>query len=218
VHLLPCRGETMDKTDIWPVIHAERKALATDLEALGQDQWASPSLCGSWTVRDVLAHMTATAKMTPPVFFAKLAGTGFSFDRLQEKNIAAEKGAAPVDTLSRFAAEQSSSKHPPGPVDTWLGETIVHAEDIRRPLGIRHHYPPEAIIRIADFYKGSNLLIGTKRRIAGLTLRATDADWSYGNGPQVSGPMLSLLLAMTGRRAPLGDLSGDGIAVLQERA
>jgi len=208
----------MEKTDIWPVIHAEREALATDLGALGQDQWASPSLCGTWTVRDVLAHMTATAKMTPPAFFAKLAGAGFSFGRLQEKNVAAEQGATPADTLGRFEAELASVKHPPGPVDSWLGETIVHAEDIRRPLGIRHHYPPEAVIRIADFYKGSNLLIGTKRRIAGLTLHATDADWSYGTGLQVSGPMLSLLLAMTGRKASLADLSGDGVTMLRERA
>lgn len=208
----------MEKTEIWPVIHAERKALATDLGALGQDQWASPSLCATWTVRDVLAHMTATAKMTPPAFFAKLAGTGFSFDRLQEKNIAAGQGATPADTLSRFEAELTSVKHPPGPVDSWLGETIVHAEDIRRPLGIRHDYPPGAVTRVADFYKGSNLLIGAKRRIAGLSLRATDADWTHGTGPQVSGPMLSLLLAMTGRKASLGDLSGDGVAVLRERA
>jgi uncharacterized protein (TIGR03083 family) len=208
----------MEKTQIWPVIHAERNALATDLGALGEDQWASPSLCGAWTVRDVLAHMTATAKMTPPAFFAKLATTGFSFDRLQEKNVAAEQGATAADTLSRFEGELTSVKHPPGPVDSWLGETIVHAEDIRRPLGIRRGYPPGAVIRVADFYKGSNLLIGTKRRIAGLTLRATDADWSHGTGPQISGPMLSLLLAMTGRKASLEDLSGDGVAVLQDRA
>lgn len=208
----------MEKTEIWPVIHAERSSLATDLGALGQDQWASPSLCGTWTVRDVLAHMTATAKMTPPAFFAKLAGAGFSFDRLQEKNVATEQGATPADTLSRFKAELTSVKHPPGPVDSWLGETIVHAEDIRRPLGIRHNYPPGALIRTADFYKGSNLLIGAKRRIAGLTLRATDTDWSHGTGQQVSGPMLSLLLAMTGRKASLDDLNGDGVAVLRERA
>ena len=208
----------MEKTEIWPVIHAEREALAIDLGAIGPDQWASPSLCGSWTVRDVVAHMTATAKMTPPAFLVKLAGAGFSFDRLQERNVAAERGATPADTFRRFQAELTSVKHPPGPVDSWLGETIVHAEDIRRPLGIRRHYPPEAVIRTADFYKGSNLLIGTKRRIAGLTLHATDADWSYGTGLQVSGPMLSLLLAMTGRKASLADLSGDGVTMLRERA
>ena len=71
----------MDKTDIWPVIHAERKALATDLQALDAEQWQAASLCGQWTVRDVTAHMTATAKITPPAFFTKLAMSGFNFGR-----------------------------------------------------------------------------------------------------------------------------------------
>jgi uncharacterized protein (TIGR03083 family) len=59
----------------WPVIHAEREALADDLAALTDEQWAMPSLCGDWTVRQVLAHMTATARMTPVKFFAAFAGT-----------------------------------------------------------------------------------------------------------------------------------------------
>ena len=112
----------------------------------------------------------------------------------------------------------TSVKHPPGPADTWLGETIVHAEDIRRPLGIEHHYPADAVVRIADFFKGWNLLIGSKRRIAGLTLRATDAEWSHGTGPEGSGPILSLVMAMTGRKRPLDDLAGDGVATLRSRS
>ena len=50
----------------------------------------------------------------------------------------------------------------------------MHSEDIRRALGIKHNYPTNAVAQVADFFKGSNLLIGSKRRIAGLTLRATD--------------------------------------------
>ena len=185
----------MEKTDIWPVIHAERKALAGDLETLSDEQWSSASLCDRWPVRDVIAHMTATAKITPPVFLAKLAGSGFSLTRLQDKDIAVERGSSPADTLARFEAVVTSVKHPPGPVESWLGETIVHAEDIRRPLGIRHQYPAGAVLRVADFYAGSNLIIGAKRRIDGLTLRATDATWSHGSGPEASGPVLSLVMA-----------------------
>lgn len=48
-------------------------------------------------------------------------------------------------------------------------------------------------------------------------LRATDAEWSTGAGPEVSGPLLSLLLAMTGREVALNDLSGDGVATLRQR-
>ena len=153
--------------DVWPVIHAERKALAEDLRDRKADDWATMSLCGKWTVRDVLAHLTSAASTAAPVFFGRLAGSGFSFDKLQEKGVARQRGNSPADTLAHFEAIVTSVKHPPGPADTWLGETIVHAEDIRRPLGIEHKYPTEAVVRVADFYKGSNLLIGSKRRVGG---------------------------------------------------
>jgi uncharacterized protein (TIGR03083 family) len=204
--------------DIWAVIHAERKALAADLRTLSDADWARTSLCARWTVRDVLAHMTSAAKLTPPAFLARLAGSGFSFDKVQEKGVAANRGDSPADTLAGFEAVQTSVKHPPGPADTWLGETIVHSEDIRGPLGVKHAYPTEAVVRVADFYQGSNLLIGSKRRIAGLTLRATDTDWSHGTGPEVSGPILFLVLAMTGRKAALEDLDGEGVAALRTRS
>jgi uncharacterized protein (TIGR03083 family) len=204
--------------DTWPTIHAERKALATDLQSLTSEQWATPSLCSQWTVRDVLAHLTSAASLTPPAFFAKLAGSGFSFDKMQESGVAAQRGDSPADTLARFEAVETSTKHPPGPGDTWLGEMIVHAEDIRRPLGIKHEYPTEAVVRVANFFKGSNMLIGSKRRIAGLTLHATDTEWSHGTGPEVAGPILSLVMAMTGRKAADDDLTGDGVATLRSRS
>jgi uncharacterized protein (TIGR03083 family) len=204
--------------DIWPVIHDQRKALAADLKGRGGEEWATPSLCRQWTVRDVLAHMTSAARLTPPAFFGKLIGSGFNFEKVQASGIAGNRGSSPADTMARFEAVLTSVKHPPGPADTWLGETIVHAEDIRRPLGIVHHYPTDAVVQVASFYQGSNLLIGSKRRIEGLTLRATDADWSHGTGPEVAGPILSLVLAMTGRKAPIDDLTGEGVATLRSRS
>jgi uncharacterized protein (TIGR03083 family) len=207
----------MGKLDIWPVIWAERKALAADLRTLDEDQWSMPSLCRQWTVRDVVAHMTATAKITPVAFFPKLLLSGFSLTRLQAKDISTEKGGTPADTLAGFEAVTTSVRHPPGPADTMLGETIVHAEDIRSPLAIHHDYPTDAVVQAADFFAGSNLIIGAKRRIAGLTLRATDADWSHGSGPEVTGPVLALVMTMTGRKAAAGQLSGQGVPTLQAR-
>jgi uncharacterized protein (TIGR03083 family) len=201
----------------WPMIHTERAALATDLEQVTDTQWAAPSLCAGWSVHDVLGHMTSTAKLTPPAFLAALARAGFRFNVMADRNIAKETAGGPAATLAEFSRVKDRTSAPPGPVDTWLGETIVHSEDIRRPLGFSHVYPAEAMIRIADFYKGSNLLIGAKSRIGGLSLRATDANWSTGSGPEVSGPILSLLLAMTGRTAALDDLSGSGLATLRSR-
>jgi len=201
----------------WPTIHAERKALAADLASLTDEQWATPSLCGGWTVREVLGHMTSTAAMTPPKFFARLAGSGFRFNAMTAKGVAQECEGTPADTLRRFGEHVDSSTHPPGPVDTWLGETIVHSEDIRRPLAIAHDYPVDAVTRVIDSYRKSNLLIGGKNRAAGLTLRATDADWTAGTGPEVTGPALAILLAVAGRGAGADGLTGDGVATLRSR-
>ena len=207
----------MDASSLWPVIHAERKALVADLEPLNDAQWATPSLCSGWSVRDVLGHLAATAKMTQAGFFVKLVGSGLRFDEMSARNIARETTGPPVETLASFRGALTDTTHPPGPIETWLGETIVHAEDIRRPLGIAHDYPVAAVTRVADFYTRSNLLLHSKRRIAGLSLRATDTDWTTGTGPEVTGPVLSLVLAMTGRRAALEDLSGSGLEVLTSR-
>jgi len=208
----------MASSEVWSTIHSERAALAADLDGLTDERWATPSLCADWTVRDVLAHMTATAKITPPSFFAKLASAGFRLTKLQERDIERERGSSPADTLARFTAEVTSSKHPPGPSETWLGEVIVHGEDIRRPLGIAHVYPLGAAARVADSYAGSNLIIGAKKRIADLQLTATDTGWSTGEGPAVTGPIVSLVLAMTGRTVALDELAGEGVATLRSRA
>ena len=98
-----------------------------------------------------------------------------------------------------------------------LGEVVVHGDDIRRPLGISHHTPEAALAIVADSWKKTNILIGTKKRIAGLRLKATDATWAYGDGPEIEGPFQSLVLAMTGRTQVLGDLSGAGVSVLTGR-
>jgi uncharacterized protein (TIGR03083 family) len=201
----------------WPLIHAEREALVADLATLTTGQWATPSLCTGWTVRDVFGHLIATARMTPPAFFAAMARAGFRFNTMSANLIAAETTATPAEALAEFRKLLTATTHPPGPAEAMLGEAVIHGEDIRRPLGIKREYPAEAVTRVADFNKGSNLLIGSKRRIAGLTLTAADLDWQTGTGPEVTGPALSLVLAMTGRAAAVGDLSGDGVATLRSR-
>ena len=208
----------MATTSPWPLIHAEREALIADLGTLTDDQWATPSLCDAWTVRDVLGHMIATTKMTPPRFFAKMAAAGFRFNNMTAKGVAAEATANPADGLANFRSHLKDTTAPPGPVEAMLGEAVIHSADIRKPLGIPHEYPEEALNRVGDFFKGSNLIVGAKQRIDGVTLRATDTGWSTGSGPEVTGPHLSLLLAMTGRSAALADLSGEGLGALKSRS
>ena len=146
-----------------------------------------------------------------------LAGSSFHFDVMSANNVARETAGPPADTLAEFREHLNDTTSPPGPLEAMVGEVVIHGADIRRPLAIAHRYPQDALIRVADFFRGSNLLIGAKRRINGVTLRATDADWSTGSGAEVTGPFLSLILAMTGRSAALADLSGDGVATLSSR-
>ena len=203
--------------DMWTTIAAERGALAEDLSGLSEHEWAARSLCTEWSVRDALAHMTSTAQMSPPKFFLGFAGSGFNFSRFTTKGIAKHRGSSSAETLQRFRDQQHSTSAPPGPKASWLGETIVHAEDIRRPLGIAHDYPLASVTEVIEFYARSNVLIGGKRRVEGVTLKATDTDWSAGSGPVAEGPAVSLMLAATGRKAALADLSGPGVEVLRSR-
>ncbi|MGC1909004.1 MAG: maleylpyruvate isomerase family mycothiol-dependent enzyme, partial [Candidatus Dormiibacterota bacterium] len=189
----------MTSADPWRLIHAERRALIAALETLPDERWATPSLCSNGTVRQVLGHMVATAKMTPPRFILGLASAGFRFTVMSEHDVARETAGSTGDPLAHFKQLATSTDHPPGPITAMLGEVVLHSEDIRRPLGIERKYPVELLTTVADFYKGSNLLLGSKTRISGLTLQANDTSWTTGNGPEVTGPMISLLLAMTGR-------------------
>ena len=203
----------------WDMIRSERASLTDALATLPADAWDAPSLASEWTVRDVVAHMIATAQMTPPSFAGAMIGSGFNFQSMSAKKIAGVKaGRSDSDLVEIYRSLVDSRSAPPGPAPSWLGETIVHGEDVFRSLGTYRAHPVEHIVAVADFYGGSNLLIGSKRRIDGVTLRATDTGWSHGAGPEASGPAIALLMAMTGRTAALNDLSGPGVDVLRSRA
>jgi uncharacterized protein (TIGR03083 family) len=205
-------------TSVWPTVHAERAALADDLAGLTPEQWSRPTMCSEWNVHEVFAHQLSAAKMTPPKFFAKLAGAGFSFNGFTAKQVALESAGGPAATLAAFRAAQNRTSAPPGPKDTWLGEAFVHGEDIRRPLGIKREYPLDEVARALTFYAGSDVIIGGKSRVAGLTLTATDTDVTIGTGPVVEGRVMSLLLAASGRTVAIDELSGPGVETLRSRS
>lgn len=203
--------------ELWDQIHVERKAIIDDCENLTAAQWATPSLCAGWSVHDLLAHQVATAKLTPASFFGRFAASGFSFPKFANKEIAREAAGGPTATLAAFKAVYQRTSSPPGPKQSWLAEALIHSEDMRQPLGLHRDYPSDALLTLLDFHKRSNAIIGSRKRIAGLALRATDLSWSTGEGPLVEGPALALLMAMTGRKPHLDQLTGDGVEVLRGR-
>ncbi len=203
-------------SDVWQIVHAERAALIEDLAGLTDEQWAQQSLCGDWTVRDVAAHLVNTARATRLGFMLDLARAGFDFDRQNARGVARELGVDPTETLDRLRSVAARTSTPPAHLDSRVVEEVIHGEDIRRPLGITRSYPMHAVVRAIGYQARTSVSMGgSKQRIAGVRLVATDADLTIGDGPEVIGPALSLLLAISGRDVALADLDGPGLASLR---
>jgi uncharacterized protein (TIGR03083 family) len=203
--------------DHWPAVHAERRALADQLSQLDDpDAWDRPSLCPGWSVHDVLAHLVDDALTTRPSFAVRLIRAGLDFDRLNRSGIRRQRGATPADTLRRFRAVSHRTTSAPAPAATRLVEAIVHGEDIRRPLALRHSYPPAETARALRYQLATSTRMGGgKERARGLTLCADDVDLVHGDGPPVTGSALALLLAVSGRPVAPQELGGPGAAQLR---
>ena len=209
----------MDNAKTWDLIHRERAAVADTLEELKPDQWAEPSLCAGWSVKLAAAHILTGAEQTPMGFFTGMAMAGFRFNIMMDQNARKLGILSTTEIIERLRARTTTTNGPPAPgmALTMLGEIVVHAGDIRQPLGQAGESSPEALAACLTLYQGMGFPVGAKKRISGLRLVATDLDWSHGAGPEVSGPALPLLLAMTGRAPGLGDLAGAGVATLAGR-
>lgn len=194
----------------------ERSVLVDDLRRLPPEQWRAPTLCGTWDVEDVVAHLGAASTLSPLGWIRSMVGARFDADLHNQRRLEEFRGPTPTATLERFAAVGPiglpSRNSPAG-----LGEVIVHAEDIRRPLGLRHEPDAEALLAVARFFATKDFAVNSRSLVKGLLLTATDADFRAGDGPEVSGPLLSLVMAMAGRPAVLADLHGDGVPELSGR-
>jgi uncharacterized protein (TIGR03083 family) len=205
------------KSETWSLVHAERAALAADLVHLTDEQWSTPSLCAGLTVREVLAHLTASATLSGVRWLAGVIRCRFDFDRQVAMRLAEQLGSSPAETLARFERVVNSTTAPPLPVPALLGEVVVHAEDIRRPLGITHDHPVDVLTRVVRYYAGTDQVVVARSRVRGLRLRATDGPFAAGAGPLVSGPTLALVMVMTGRGVFCDELTGEGVAALRAR-
>ncbi len=203
--------------EIWPLIHEQRNKVGELLETLSDAEWETPSLCQGWRVRDVVAHCIQTHLVTPWSLVSGWIGSGFSLKARNDRGVAGRRSRSPSELLSEYRATASRSSAPPGQVTYSLVEAVIHGEDIARPTGRRIDAAPRSLVTVAEIARGTDPILGGRRRCAGLTLRATDVAWSAGAGPEVAGPLASIILAITGRPAGLDDLSGEGLDTLRSR-
>ena len=204
--------------DLMPMVHAERHSLAEFLDTLTPEQWTAPTWCDKWNVQELVGHLTAAGNITAPHFFGGFVKSGFSFDKFVDGDLRSYAEGTPADVRARFGQILDSNRKPPGPAYVALGEVMVHGEDIRRPLGARgRRTPAEHLTTLADLYKKTGAPLRAKKRLEGLQLEATDVDWSTGDGHEVRGPCMSLILAMVGRTGALADCEGPGVETLRAR-
>src|SRR3712207_2360013 len=92
-------GGVMDLDDVWRSIDSERLSLADLLDDLSPAEWATPSLCTGWRVRDVAAHLTQ-AQMGLRDAIVPAIRAGGSFDRMI-RDSARRVGPLPDDEYGR---------------------------------------------------------------------------------------------------------------------
>ena len=201
------------------MIAAERRALADLVEGLTEAQLDTPSLCGEWTVRVVAAHLTVPLTLSIPGVVGAFVTSAFNFDKANTK-LARQQAERPIAEIVGCLREHAEHRFtPPGMgAGAPLTDTIVHGQDMRRPLGIPHDHDPSHLAAALDFVTtGAPTGFVPRGRLADLQLVATDQTWQTGSGAEVRGPAEALLLAATGRTAALEALDGEGAAVLRAR-
>jgi uncharacterized protein (TIGR03083 family) len=202
---------------LWALAHAERAALAEDLSDLRDEQWRLGTLCGKWDVEEVVAHLTAAASLGQWKWLRSMAGARFRPAVHNQRRLAEQRGGTPAETLARFRGIVDSTIAPSAHTPAYLGEVVVHAQDIRHPLGLTRTPSVDALTPVAEFFAHRDFTVPSHTHIADLELRADDGPFASGSGALVTGPTLALVMSMAGRSPYLEELRGPGVQLLRTR-
>ena len=201
----------------WAMVDDERREFVALAESLTPAQWDAPSLCEGWRVRDVVGHVIWVSTNRLAATVGKVLLSGLRLNTVFAREAVAIGSRSTDELVNRLRPIIGTTPSYPGSSATiFLADTLMHQQDIRRPLGLNRTIAAERVRPCLDLTKGNNHT-GAKKRIAGLRLFALDLDWSHGTGPEVKGTGEQLLMVMNGRMSVVGELSGAGKAALAER-
>jgi uncharacterized protein (TIGR03083 family) len=202
--------------DVHAMAMQTRNELFDELQELTDDDLAVMTCCDPWTVKHLVAHMTALGNQSVPNFMLGMLRARGNFDRFVASDL--QKYMKSTEEMKAgFKATLARAKPSPGPKYVMLGEYTVHGEDIRRVLGRRGEHPAERLQPLAEMYAATKAPIDGKRRAEGLSFRATDGNWSIGEGREVAGPGIDLVRAISGRVDAYDTLEGPGLETLKSR-
>ena len=207
----------MNETEYWDLIHTERARLADLLTTLEPEQWALATQCADWTVEQVVAHLTAAANTGKWAWIRSIVRAGFDPAKHNARLLERRLGDSTEETLAKFHSSIPLTIAPTKDFPAFLGEVIVHGQDIARPLELDLIPDAEATVEVARYFASKDFAVNSKTLVKGVRLSAVDADFESGSGPQVAGRLLDLVMAMAGRPEALADLTGSGVAELRRR-
>ena len=197
-----------------------RLMIADVLASLDDADWNAPTLCTGWTVRHLAAHFSQPMLVGFPRFFLTAIRYRGDTDKTVDhftRRLSRKPPAQLITLLREHAADEVS---PPrvGPVGPFA-ETCIHLRDIARPLGLAADVPVDHWRTLLDYLvsPAAAPALTPAGRLRGVTLTTTDADWSTGLGPEITGPIEALAMATAGRPAALADLRGPGVPTLDAR-
>ena len=128
----------------------ERCDLAVFLASLSPDDWARPSLCTEWSVRDVVAHILSYDELG----IAGLAGA-FVRGRFSPERINIQRLAVYVEHRPEQLLTLLGSHLEPRGFTSWFGggmlsDCVIHHQDIRRALNRPRSIPAERLRPVLD--------------------------------------------------------------------
>lgn len=195
----------------------ERADFMAFLRGLPVGAWDGPTLCGAWSVREVVAHVVSYEELALSRAAALFVSAGLSFETANARALARLAGLDPaelLDVLERNLRPRGLTAAFGGRIG--LTDCVIHHQDIRRALSMPRTVPPDRLEAVLEFAMFAPPLPAKGNR-RGLRLVATDLHWSFGSGPEVTGPGEALLMAVAGRAQALPELSGPGLPALARR-
>ena len=195
----------------------ERLTFADLLETLTPEEWAAPSLCGRWTVRDVAVHVVSYDALGWRGLPGAFVRGGLRVDAVNEHVLRRHDALGPdevVGLVRQHAQPRGLTAALGGAIA--LTDGMIHQQDVRRPLGRPREIPAEALHVALGLALKAPTVPG-RQNARGLHLVATDTGWEHGRGDRVEGPAEALLMAVAGRADSLGELSGPGTSTLAAR-
>lgn len=206
-------------TDGWKIAADARRAYADLVGGLTAEQAETPGVCGDWTTHHVTGHLVSFVDVGLPKFFANMAKHRFNYDRAAD-TMARRVAERPMDDLVATLRSKADKKSalPIFPGEMTAADVAIHTQDVRRKLQLDGELPAELLTTALVFMttdKRAGAIIG-KGKLDELQFRATDTEWTHGEGELVSGPAESLLMGITGRSV-YDELDGPGASTLRDR-